>query len=96
MRLRNFGLAETVELQMKVRAWADARFQPEPDHTITVTEITCNEPGCVPLETLIALFRTGHRPSQFKIFKALEEVTQADVMALGKPGWTMRDEGPGW
>lgn len=96
MRLRNFGLAETVELQSRVRDWAEARFQPNDSDIVMVTEIECGQPGCPPLETVIALMREGRAPVKFKLFKALAEVTEADVSRLGKPGWTMKDEGRGW
>lgn len=95
-RLRNFGLAETVETQMRVREWAEARFLPADDDIVMVTEIACGQPGCPPLETVIALMRTGRAPVKFKLYKALAEVTEDDVRRLGKPGWTMRDEGRGW
>lgn len=96
MRLRNFGLAETVELQSRVREWAEARFQPDDSDIVMVTEIECGQPGCPPLDTVIALLREGRAPVKFKLFKALAEVTEADVKRLGKPGWTMKDEGRGW
>ena len=95
-RLRNFGLAETVELQMRVREWAEARFQPGDADTIMVTEIVCGQPGCPPLETVIALMWPDRPTSSFKLYKALAEVTEADVAKLGKPGWTMGEPGRGW
>jgi hypothetical protein len=96
MRLRNFGLAETVELQSRVREWAEARFQPDDSDVVMVTEIECGQPGCPPLETVIALMREGRAPVKFKLFKALAEVSERDVRRLGKPGWTMKHEGRGW
>ncbi len=94
-RLRNFGLAETVELQSRVREWAEARFEPREDDVVMVTEVACGQPGCPPFETLIALMRPGRAPIKFKLFKALAGVSEQDVSRLGKPGWTMRDEGRG-
>lgn len=95
-RLRNFGLAETVESQLRVRDWAEARFKPDDDDIVMVTQIECGQPGCPPLETVIALMREGRAPVKFKIYKALADVTETDVKRLGKPGWTMQDEGRGW
>ncbi len=61
-----------------------------------VPQTECGQPGCPPLETVIALMRPGRAAVKFKIYKALADVTAEDVRRLGKPGWTMRDEGRGW
>lgn len=95
-RLRNFGLAETVELQMRVRDWAEARFAPGDDDTIMVSEVACADVGCPPLHTIIALMWPDRPTSTFKLFKALAEVTETDIRGLGRPGWTMADAGRGW
>ena len=59
-------------------------------------EIVCGQPGCPPLETVIALLPEGRRPVKFKLYKALAEVTEADVAALGRPGWTLKSPEPPW
>ena len=46
-----------------------------------VTELACSEPGCPPVETVIALLAPG-RQDQVKIHKGLADVTSADVEAL--------------
>ncbi len=94
MRLRNYGLAESVEMQERVRTWAEARFAPREDDVISVSEVACGEPGCPPFETLVTLFPEGRAAVRFKIYKALAEVTEADVSRLGRPGWTLADERP--
>ncbi len=96
MRLRNFGVGDIVEQQSQVREWAEARFLPAEDDIVMVTQIECGQPGCPPLETVIALMREGRAPVKFKLYKALADVTETDVKRLGKPGWTMKDEGRGW
>lgn len=51
------------------------------DETIVmVTELQCTEPGCPPIETVIAVLRVGAR-EQIKIHKPLAEVTRDDVVA---------------
>ena len=37
--------------------------------TITVTELTCLEEGCPPVETVVALLKVGSDPLQHKIHK---------------------------
>lgn len=95
-RLRNFGLADTVELQMRVQGWAEARFKPRDNDVVMVNEIVCGQPGCPPLETVIALLPEARKPIKFKLYKALAEVTETDVMNLGKPGWTLQSADPPW
>jgi len=50
------------------------------DDVVMVTELQCTEPGCPPIETVIAVLRVGAR-RQIKIHKPLVEVTEADVRA---------------
>lgn len=65
-----------------VKSWAAEAFQVTEDTTIMVTELRCSEPGCPPLETVIALLHSDTGTRQYKIHKALQELTRADVMAL--------------
>jgi hypothetical protein len=95
-RIRNFGLADTVELQMRVQGWAEARFVPGDSDVVMVNEIVCGQPGCPPLETVIALLPEGRKPVKFKLYKALAEVSESDINGLGKPGWTLQSAGAPW
>lgn len=47
--------------------------------TVMVSELRCTEPGCPPLETVIAVFGKSGKKSQVKIHKALDDVTGDDV-----------------
>lgn len=71
-------LANTVAIKETVVRFLDL---PE-DATVMVTEIQCHEPGCPPLETVIAILREGASPRQFKLHKGVGEVGEADVAAL--------------
>ena len=46
--------------------------------TVFVTELTCTEPGCPPVETAIALLRSGSN-RQVKIHKKVVDVSIEDV-----------------
>jgi hypothetical protein len=51
------------------------------DHvTVLVTELACTEPGCPPVETVIALLSDGGN-TQHKVHKPVAEVTLDDVRA---------------
>ncbi len=65
-----------------VKRWTAAAFQLTEDTTVMVTELRCTEPGCPPLETVIALFHPQTGTRQFKVSKALRDVTRDDVLAL--------------
>ena len=51
------------------------------DDVVVVNELACTEPGCPPLETVVALLRSGEKPRQIKVHKAAVEVTEADLRA---------------
>ncbi|MDX2179034.1 MAG: hypothetical protein SFV18_05530 [Bryobacteraceae bacterium] len=80
----DFGLARpkraanTVAIKEQV---AEFLSLPE-DAIVMVTELQCHEPGCPPLETVIAVLRQGSPPRQFKLHKGVAEVTESDVEQL--------------
>jgi len=78
------------EAQLKAKAWvqalpADGDFD-DGLHglSVTVSEITCKEAGCAPVETVVTLLSgaKGAKPRMGKVFKATKDVTEADVAAL--------------
>jgi len=52
------------------------------ESTISVNEVTCAEPDCPDLETVIAVFRPGTAPLRLRVLKPLTEVTVDDVTPL--------------
>ncbi len=48
---------------------------------VSVVELACSEPGCPPLETVVAVLRPGSEPRQVKVHKAAVDVTEADLRA---------------
>ncbi|MBM3224134.1 MAG: hypothetical protein FJZ47_10060 [Candidatus Tectomicrobia bacterium] len=68
-----------------VKAWVAEAFQTTADTTILVTELRCAEPGCPPLETVIALLHPTTGTRQYKVHKALQELTRDDVAAFTGP-----------
>ena len=59
------------ELAARVLAVAD-------DEVVMVTELACIEPGCPPIETVIAVLGTGPA-RQLKIHKPIVEIDEADL-----------------
>ena len=66
----------------QVKNWTAQMFQLSEEVSIMVTELRCTEAGCPPLETVIAILDRPGQPRQFKLHKALREVTPEDVQAL--------------
>lgn len=64
------------------KTWVAEAFQTTEDTTVMVTELRCTEPGCPPLETVIALLHPDSGTRQHKIHKALQVLTRDDVLAL--------------
>jgi nitrate reductase delta subunit len=65
---------EQLEAVERVREWVRERFKLAPEAAILVSEVTCNLPGCPPLETAVA-FWEGETRHHFKLFKPVTEVT---------------------
>jgi hypothetical protein len=64
-----------------VKRWVRELFALADEVTVMVTELRCSEPGCPPLETVIAILtENGNR--QHKLHKSIEEVAEDDVRSL--------------
>ncbi|NJL06201.1 MAG: hypothetical protein HC911_15110 [Chloroflexaceae bacterium] len=66
-----------------IKQWVGATFGLDAQTTILVTELRCSEPGCPPLETVIALLPINSPVQQYKLPKAIPDITAADVADLG-------------
>jgi hypothetical protein len=49
--------------------------------TISLTELTCREPGCPDVETVIGILREGEKPAIARIHKPIPEVTLDELRA---------------
>lgn len=50
------------------------------DHdTVLITELHCTEPGCPPLETVIAVLAADREPRRWTVHRPLNEVTPGDI-----------------
>jgi hypothetical protein len=68
-----------------LKARARALFEAGADDVIVVSELACSEPGCPPIETVVALLRAGQPPRQVKLHQPAVEVTDEDLCgAIGR------------
>jgi len=66
----------------QVKTWALDVLQLGEDTSLMVTELRCTEPGCPPIETVIALLKPSHPTQQYKIHKPVADITLDDVATL--------------
>jgi hypothetical protein len=66
-----------------LRQWTRAQFKLPEDGSVLVAEVACGQPGCPPLETVVAFWNEAGARHQFKIFKPIGEVVADDL----PPGW---------
>jgi hypothetical protein len=66
----------------EIRGWVGDLFGLEEEAVILVSELRCTEPGCPPVETVIAILSGAAEPRQFKVYKGIAEISFADVAAL--------------
>src|SRR5262245_52423305 len=85
MRPDLFGPSHKADPQRvaEVKEWVAEAFRLGADVPVLVTELRCTEPGCPPLETVIAVLSQPGRPRQYKVPKPLTELTRHDVARLG-------------
>jgi len=60
--------------------------------TVMVTELKCCEPGCPPIETVIALLKGPGNTQQYKIHKTADEIGLFDVENLAIRGGSHHDQ----
>jgi hypothetical protein len=64
-----------------VKQWVRELFVLSDDATVMVIELRCLEPGCPPLETVIAILsENGNR--HYELHKSIAEVTEEDALQL--------------
>jgi hypothetical protein len=67
---------------IRIRTWVRELLSIGDDVVIMVSELRCSEPGCPPLETLIAILDGPGQRRQFKFHKSVAEITAADIESL--------------
>ncbi len=68
----------------RIKEWVRREFGLDASVPLLVSELTCSKPGCPPLETSIAILESDREPEEFKVHKALADVTLADVAEMAE------------
>ena len=66
----------------QIKDWAYECLPISAEATVAVMELECREPGCPPLETVVAAMEQEKETRQWKLHKAMPDITLADVVAL--------------
>lgn len=66
----------------QVKQWVREQFQLSEDAVVMVTELRCTEPGCPPLETVIAILSGPGSTRQRKMHKGVAEITREDIHSI--------------
>jgi len=66
----------------EIKAQVAAQLGLTEDATIMVTELTCFEEGCPPVETVIAVFRPAMEKLQFKLHRPIAEITAHEIQRM--------------
>jgi len=68
-------------IQGQIKEWVRAHFRVPVEIPVLVTEIRCDQPGCAPVETLVAILEPGGR-RQYKSMRPMKEVKKEDIRHL--------------
>jgi hypothetical protein len=63
----------------RIEAWTRARFDLASDAVVMVSEVQCSQPGCPPLETVIAFWTAPDARHHCKVFKPVQQVVVDDL-----------------
>jgi hypothetical protein len=70
----------------ELKALVAEHFRLPEDAAVMLTELQCTEPGCPPLETVIAILTANKKTRQYKLHKGITEISEADILGLGTVG----------
>ena len=63
-----------------VKGWVTECLSLTEAALVSVAELACHEPGCPPVETVVAVHASAGQRRQWHVHKPLSEVKKADVV----------------
>ena len=66
----------------KVKTLVSEQLDLTEDDLVTVAELACHEPGCPPVETVIAVHAGDGSRRVWKVHKAMADIEEADVQQV--------------
>ena len=86
---------ERLQAVDRVEQWTRERFGLPKEAAVSVAEVACTLPGCVPTETVV-MFWIAEQRYQFKLFKPMAEVVAGDLPYAWLKDALAVQEGAGW
>ncbi len=68
------------EKVQQIKNWVYRLMEIDSGTTISISQLTCKEPGCPPIETVIAVMT--HPVQQHKIHKSVNDINEVDICRL--------------
>jgi hypothetical protein len=63
-----------------IKNWVYRILEVNSDISISINQLACKEPGCPPIETVIAVMSTPIK--QYKLHKAVNDIDEIDICGL--------------
>ena len=77
-RNRRPGYPEAID---RIKAATRGLLKLSDDTVVSVTELTCRDPGCPDIETVVAILIAGKTPRTFRFHKSIPAVEPAELAA---------------
>jgi hypothetical protein len=74
------------ERAAEVKSWVRDLLGLDEEIPLMVNELRCTEPGCLPVETVVAVLRELGKPVQYRVHKPLAQVSFDDVRGTVRAG----------
>jgi hypothetical protein len=81
-----FSAKPKTENAASIKEWTRKVLNLDDETIVMVSELQCRESDCPPVETVIAVMRTGAEKRMFKIHRAIDELTEKEVIDAIKNG----------
>ena len=76
------GRPQAGESAKRIKGWTREILALPESATVMVTELSCSEPGCPPVETVIAVLRGPGASEKYKVHRPAADVTRDEVARL--------------
>ncbi len=80
----NFSFSRTSTVNplktKQIKEWLHQTLQLDEEISISLSQLSCTEPGCPPIETVIAIMTSPVQ--QYKIHKSIEDIQYTDINNL--------------
>lgn len=90
----NRSQAQSVAIT-QIKDWTRTRFEVPDEAPILVTEVSCAQEGCPPLQTMVAFWTDAGDRHHFKLRMSAEQVRQEDIAQLSFVDGVFSIEGSG-